>query len=198
MSHTPLTTERFPPIKPDARSPEQQALCDFYAAGWRAKLAPVDGRLGGPLDMMLRSPEAARRISTLSDYFRNGTSLNQRINEFAVILAARLHNSHYEWSVHSQWAMRDGLSRSIVDAVAQGRRPDDMVEDEAVAHDLLIELASTTPISTASFERARKVFSEQQLIDLVVVFGMYRLIAGMLALADVPALGGIEPPLAPR
>jgi 4-carboxymuconolactone decarboxylase len=190
--------ERFPPIPPSGRTPEQQALADHYTGGWRGQLASPDGRLGGPLDAMSRSPEMARRLSNLSDYFRDGTSLDQRINEFAVILAARLHNSHYEWSVHSQWALRDGLSREIVTAVAEGRRPDAMAEDEAVAFDLLAELASTTAISQATFERARDVFSERQLVDLVAVFGAYRMVAGLLALADVAPRAAVEPPLKPR
>ncbi|MDB5856864.1 MAG: hypothetical protein JWQ76_553 [Ramlibacter sp.] len=190
--------ERFPPIAPAARTPEQQSLAEYYQSGWRNQLASPDGRLGGPLDTMCRSPDMARRLSTLSDYFRNGTSLDQRINEFAVILAARLHNSHYEWSVHSQWAMRDGLSRDIVEAVAEGRRPVTMAEDEAVTYDLLMELAATQAISQASFERGRAVFSERQLVDLVAVFGAYRMVAGMLALADVPPRAAVEPPLKPR
>jgi 4-carboxymuconolactone decarboxylase len=191
-------TERFPPLPPAQRTPEQQALCEHYQAGWRGQLAAPDGRLGGPLDAMLRSPELARRISHLSDYFRNGTSLDQRINEMAVILAARLHNSHYEWSVHSQWALRDGLARAIVEAIAEGRRPDEMAPDEAAAHDLLMELALTGAISTRTFERARAVFSERQLVDLVAVFGAYRMVAGLLALADVPPRAAVEPALKPR
>lgn len=190
--------ERFPPIAPAARTPEQQALAEYYGGGWRGQLASADGRLGGPLDAMCRSPEMARRLSTLSDYFRHGTSLDQRINEFAVILAARLHNSHYEWSVHSQWAMRDGLARSIVEAVAEGRRPDAMADDEAAAYDLLMELAVTQAVSQATFERARALFSEQQLVDLVAVFGAYRMVAGILALADVAPRAPVEPPLKPR
>lgn len=190
--------ERFPPIAPADRTPEQQSLADSYTAGWRGQLASPDGRLGGPLDAMLRSPELARRLSTMSDYFRNATSLDQRINEFAVILAARLHNSHYEWSVHSQWAMRDGLSRSIVEAVAEGRRPDSMAEDEAVTYDMLMELAMSQAISQPTFERARAVFSEQQMVDLIAAFGAYRMVAGILALADVPPRATVEPALKPR
>jgi 4-carboxymuconolactone decarboxylase len=193
-----MSAERFPPIHPAQRSPEQQSLCDHYQAGWRGQLAAPDGRLGGPLDAMIRSPELARRISHLSDYFRNGTSLDQRINEFAIIIAARMHDSHYEWSVHSEWACRDGLSRAVVEAVAEGRRPEGMAADEAAAYDLLIELAASHSISARTFERARKIFSEQQLVDLVAVFGAYRMVAGLLALADVPARAGAETPLKPR
>lgn len=190
--------ERFPPIAPAQRTPGQQALCEHYQAGWRGQLAASDGRLGGPLDAMLRSPELARRLSHMSDYFRTGTSLDQRINELAVILAARLHNSHYEWSVHSQWALRDGLAPYIVEAIAEGRRPEGMARDEATAHDLLIELAMTQAISQRSFLRASEVFSPQQLVDLVAVFGAYRMVAGLLALADVPPRPGAEIPLKPR
>lgn len=187
--------ERFPPIAPSARSAQQQSLADFYTGGWRGQLASSDGRLGGPLDAMLRSPEMSRRLSTLSDYFRKGTSLDQRINEFAVILAARLHDSHYEWSVHSQWAMREGLARDIVEAVAAGRRPAQMQADEEAAYDLMMELASTRRVCDPTFERARAVFGEQQLVDLVAVFGLYRMVAGILALADVLPAGPVAPPL---
>lgn len=193
-----MTTERFAPIAPSERSPEQQALAEHYQSGWRGQLASADGRLGGPLDAMLRSPELARRLSHMSDYFRNGTSLDQRINEFAVLLAARLHNSHYEWSVHSQWAMRDGLSREIVEAVAEGRRPDRMAEDEAVAHDLLMELAVTHAISDTTFQRARACFDDRQIVDLVSVFGAYRMVAGILALSAIPPRACIDPPLKAR
>jgi 4-carboxymuconolactone decarboxylase len=190
--------ERFPPIPSAERTREQQELYEHYGSGWRGKLSSPDGRLGGPLEAMLRSPELARRAAHLSDYFRNGTSLDQRINELAVILAARVHNSPYQWAIHSQWALRDGLGRAIVEAVADGQRPDGMAEDEAAAHDLLMELATSTAISTATYRRARAVFSEQQVVDLVAVFGMYRIMAGILALADIAAPYDVDPPLKRR
>ena len=52
--------------------------------------------------------------------------------------------------------------------------------------------------SEATFERARDVFSERQLVDLVAVFGAYRMVAGLLALADVAPRAAVEPPLKPR
>jgi len=190
--------ERFPPIPPSRRTAEQQALCDHYQAGWRAQLRSPDGRLGGTLDTLLRSPSLARRVSDLTDYFRNGTSLDQRINEFAILIAARLHDSQYEWAVHSQWALQAGLDRRLVTALGEGREPQSLQADERAVYALLMELARTQTVGAATFEQARAVFSEQQLVDLVVVFGAYRMIAGLLALADVQPAQAVTPALTPQ
>jgi len=42
--------------------------------------------LGGPYNALLRSPEMARRCFDFLDYLRFRTSVNKRLNEFAILI----------------------------------------------------------------------------------------------------------------
>ena len=48
--------------------------------------------LGGPYNALLRSPDMARRAFDFLDYLRFRTSVNKRLNEFAILIQARISN----------------------------------------------------------------------------------------------------------
>jgi 4-carboxymuconolactone decarboxylase len=187
---------RYPAISAADMDEEQKKLAAEYRSGWRGQLMPADGRLGGPLDALIRSPELARRISAMSDYFRTKTSLSQRLNEFAIIVVARDNRSHYEWHVHRAWAEREGVSPEVADQLlVKGKRPSGMKADEAMIYDMLAEFRETSALSDATFEKALKVFSDREILDIVAVSGFYAVVARILALAKVVAPGDNPEPL---
>src|ERR1700683_3846032 len=53
--------------------------------------------LGGPYNPMLRSPVMAQRMFDLLDYLRWHTSVPTKLNEFAILVQARLWRSQVEW-----------------------------------------------------------------------------------------------------
>ena len=81
----------------------------------------------------MRSPELMGRVRGLSDYVRFKSVLPPRLSEFAILIAAR---QQYEWDANYPLAIRAGLNPDTAKAVAQGRRPDRMAEDEEILHDL--------------------------------------------------------------
>ena len=54
----------------------------------------------------------------------------------------------------------------MADAIADGRRPDGMADDEAAAYDFALELQRTKRVSDPTYARARELFGEQGMIDL--------------------------------
>ncbi len=75
--------------------------------------------LGGPYNALLRSPDMARRCFDLLDYLRFKTSVNKRLNEFAILIQARISNAQYEWWAHEPIARRAGLSDAVRDKLSQ-------------------------------------------------------------------------------
>ena len=59
-----------------------------------------------------------------------------------------------------------------------------MAEDEAVVYDFVTELTTTQKVSDETFARAKKVFNDQQIVDLTAVAGNYVMVAMMLAMAE--------------
>jgi 4-carboxymuconolactone decarboxylase len=129
--------------------------------------------LSGPYNSMLRSPVMGDRLFMLLDYLRFNTSVPRRLNEFAILIQARLWTSQVEWRAHYPLALKAGLAQSVADDLAQAKRPAAMQPDEAAVYELCMDLSTKHEVSDAVFKRARAIFSDQQLVDLVAVTGTY-------------------------
>jgi 4-carboxymuconolactone decarboxylase len=151
--------------------------------------------LSGPYNTLLRSPVLGERMFVLLDYLRFNTSVPRRLNEFAILIQARLWTSQVEWYAHYPLALKAGLSEGVAEDLKQGKRPASMQADEAAVYDLCMELSRRNGLSDATFRRARALFTEQQVVDLVAVSGTYSTLAMLLDAAAQGAPNGTAPPL---
>ena len=117
-----------------------------------------------------------------------------RLNEFAILIIGRQWRSQVEWFAHAPLAIKAGLSPDIVATLKTQKRPEKMAEDEAMVYDFVTELTQSKQVSEATFIKARKIFSEQQLVDLTTITGTYVTVAMLLAMADEGVPVGKEPP----
>jgi 4-carboxymuconolactone decarboxylase len=181
---------RFPQLAPEQLNAEQQRVA--------AEILKVSsGGLGGPYNFLLRSPVLADRVLKLADYLRFNTSVPRRLNEMAILIQARLWTAQYEWWAHHPLALKAGLAPAIAEALKVGRRPDGMQPDEAAVYDFCVELSKRQHVSDATFERARTLLGEQQVVDLVALTGFYAQVSMVLNVAEAGIPGGGAPPLAP-
>jgi len=147
----------------------------------------------GPFAVMLRSPEVMLRATAMGDYLRFRNVLPKRVSEMVILVTAREWTQQFEWSYHYKYAMEAGLDREIADAIADGRRPEAMAEDEAAAYDFSIELHHRKSVSDATYAKALAQFGERGIIDLVGLSGYYGFLAMMLNVARTPAdAGGVK------
>jgi 4-carboxymuconolactone decarboxylase len=89
-----------------------------------------------------------------------------------------------EWFAHAPIAAKAGLSADIIAELKARKRPSKMAEDEALVYDFVTELTATHKVSDETFMRARKIFSDQQIVDLTAVAGNYVMVAMILAMAE--------------
>jgi len=144
--------------------------------------------------VMLRSPEVMLRATAMGDYLRFRNVLPRRVSEMVILMTAREWTQQFEWSYHYKYAMEAGLRKEIAGAIADGRRPEAMAEDEVAAYDFSIELHQRRSVSDTTYARALALFGERGIIDLVGLSGYYSFIAMMLNVARAPADGGgVEP-----
>jgi len=94
----------------------------------------------GPFIPLMRSPELLDRLQRVGEYLRFGSSVPLKLNEFAMCITARHWANQFEWTVHYPLAMKAGMAKATLDAIAEGRRPDTMAADEMLVHDFLVEL----------------------------------------------------------
>ena len=182
--------DRMPPIAADALTDAQKkAIAEFKAAR--------SADISGPFVPLLRSPEVMTRARAMGDYLRYRSALPPRLSEFAILLTARQWTQNYEWLAHEPLARQGGLSAAIIAAVAEGRRPDAMAEDEDVLYTLCDELRRNQSVSDATYARAVKSLGEQGVIDALGITGYYTLLAMVMNTTRTPLAAGAKPPLAP-
>ena len=150
--------------------------------------------IGGPYNSLLRSPVLGQRLFDLFHYLRWETSVPIRLNEFAILIIGRQWRSQVEWFAHAPIAAKAGLSADIIAELKTNKRPSNMAEDEALVYDFVTELTTTKKVSDETFARAKKVFNDQQIVDLTAVAGNYVMVAMMLAMAEETVPPGKEPP----
>ena len=181
--------DRMPPLAADALTgQQQQALADFVAAR---------GQPTGPWIALLRSPELMTRTRGLSDYLRFESVLPGWLREFVILMTARQWGQNYEWHVHYALAIDEGLSPQIAQAIAEGRRPAGMVDEEQILYELCMELQRNHSVSDATYERAVSRFGEQGVIEAVSLMGYYTMVSMILNTSRAPLPPGATPALVP-
>jgi 4-carboxymuconolactone decarboxylase len=182
--------QRFPLLKLDQLNDQQKPFADEIL-----KVSSIG--ISGPYNMMLRSPQMGQRMFAMLDYLRFNTSVPRRLNEFAILIQARLWTSQVEWTAHYPLALKAGLPQAVADDLKMGKRPASMQPDEAAVYDLCMGLAKDHVVSDAIFKKVREVFSDQQIVDLITVSGIYDTLAMLSNTAEDATPGGKEPPLQP-
>jgi 4-carboxymuconolactone decarboxylase len=172
-----VKTPRFPQLTMDQLNEAQRPLGEEIM-----KISSTG--IGGPYNSMLRSPVLAQLLFDLFRYLRWETSVPTRLNEFAILIIGRQWRSQVEWFAHAPIAAKAGLSADIIAELKANKRPSNMAEDEALVYDFVTELTTTKQVSDPTFARAKKLFSDQQIVDLTMVAGNYVMVAMLLAMAE--------------
>jgi 4-carboxymuconolactone decarboxylase len=188
--HSADKEQRFPLLKMEQLNDQQRPFADEIL-----KVSSIG--ISGPYNMMLRSPVMGQRMFSMLDYLRFNTSVPRKLNEFAILIQARLWTSQVEWTAHYPLALKAGLPQAVADDLKVGKRPASMQPDEAATYDLCMDLAKDHVVSDASFKKAREVFNDQQIVDLITVSGVYTTLAMLSNTAEDVTPGGKTPPLAP-
>src|SRR5690606_17701375 len=142
-----LGRDRMPPLPEAMLTPAQRVALDEIVAGRR-------GALIGPFIPALRSPVFMSRLQQLGEYLRFDNALGPKLGELAILLTARRFTQQFEWFVHAPIAAERGIAQATIDAIASGRRPDALPEDEAIVYDFFTELMQRKSVSDATYERA--------------------------------------------
>jgi len=181
--------DRMPPIPADKMTDAQKtAVAEFRAAR--------NADPNGPFGVLLRVPDLMTLGFKWREHVQFRSVLNQKLTELGILIAARQWTQQYEWNAHYQAALKAGLKPDIVTAVAEGRRPAQMADDEEVLYDFCIELHRNQSVSDATYARALAKFGESGIVEAASIEGYYTLLAMVMNAARTPLAAGTKPPLA--
>jgi 4-carboxymuconolactone decarboxylase len=159
------------------------------------KAARGQANLTGPWTVLVRVPDLLTLGLMWRDHVQNRTVIGNKLSELVILITAREWTQQYEWNAHYQTAIKAGLKAEIVRAIAEGRRPDQMADDEQVVYDFCSELHRNHSVSDATYARALAKFGEEGVVETASIQGFYALLAMNMNAARTPLPAGIQPPL---
>jgi 4-carboxymuconolactone decarboxylase len=178
-----LVGDRFKPLTFDQMTPEQKTMTTNLLNGPRRGM-------GGPFNVLLRSPEMGDLAQKLGEYARFRPAVPAKLRELAIIVTARHWTSHYEWYAHRRAAASAGLSESIITAIAERKRPTGMQPDEEAVYNFANEMLETKQVSDATFKAVVDRFGEKGAVDIIGVMGYYQLVSMLLNVDRYPLPNG--------
>jgi 4-carboxymuconolactone decarboxylase len=171
-----LAEDRLPTIAPEKYTDEQKKVAEDFLA---ARKVPVFG----PFEPLMHSPQVMNQARAMGDYLRYNSAIGNVLSELAILITAREWTQDYEWYVHQPIALKAGIKPEIINAIADGRRPTGMSEDEEIVYDFSTELHNNKRVSDRTFERADKRFGKKGIVDLTGINAYYTLLAMQLNVA---------------
>ena len=186
---TATAQNRMPPLTEDEMTPEQKAAGEVF------KEARDTDRVGGPFMVMLRSPEMMNRARNVGDYVRFRSALPPRLSEFVILLTARHWTQNYEWYVHAPIAEREGLDAAIIEAVADGRRPEASPPTRPPSTTSAWSCCATTRSATRPMRAWCRTSARRASSTPSASWATTRLLAMVMNTARTPLPDGVEPGL---
>ena len=160
---------------------------------------PTDGTLRGlrgPGGILLHNPELARYARALNRYLRYDAGLGGRVRELAILITARELDSQFEWAAHEPEALREGISRDIIEVVMHRLDTSGLDQADAIVIEMGREIFGARKVTSETFARALRHFGHRALVDLVALMGNYAGTAALLTAFDMQ-LDTDQPPLWP-
>jgi 4-carboxymuconolactone decarboxylase len=145
------------------------------------------GRIDGMYRSLLNHPDLTRYVSEMGSFLRFGAgTLRPDVRELVILWLARRLGAVYEWVKHEGPAKAAGLSEAVIDTLRAGQEPsdlDDIQEESLQVAKCALELRS---IPEDLQDRLIERVGIKGVIELVVLVGFYRMIAGIISTFDVP------------
>jgi 4-carboxymuconolactone decarboxylase len=189
-------------VAPSAKAQERMSMIPAERQTEAQKKAVADYKAlrgadltGPPWSVLLRVPDQIVPALQIRLHYLNKSVLGPRLTELAILTAARKWTNNWEWNAHSTAGATAGLNADMMTALADGRRPDHMAEDEALVYDFSLELQNNQSVSDATYARAVARFGEPGVVELASIQGYYAYLAMVMNVARITAQPNALSPL---
>ena len=156
-------------------------------AAYLEELRSQRGRLDGLYGTLVLHRGLAEMLLEIGRFYRTAATVPDRLREAATLAVATETRCSYVWAKHEPSARTAGLPESAIEALRAGRWDDlalEPLERDAVATTL--DALALRSIPADLQERIVAALGVEGLLELSMLAGVYRLIAGYLSAIDVP------------
>lgn len=147
------------------------------------ELCAKRGQIDGMYRTLLNHPELTKHVSDLGTYLRFESTLEGKFREFIILSLAHELKVDYEWMKHLQPAIQAGLSQEIIASLKSNSPLPEPYHTLSLGIKYPLNLEN---IPDQLQDKIVQIISIKGLLELVILVGFYRMIAGVITAFDVP------------
>lgn len=152
--------------------------------GYKAELP--DGRLIGPFNPMLLTPETSLGMLEWGEAEVRTSALDERMRQVVTLAVGSAWGSGYELYAHSTAARSAGFSAAAVERLAAGEGSKEMSAAEVAAYEFVRRLSAERHIDDAFYAETKEILGEQAIAEIVMLGARYQATCFVLNAYDVP------------
>jgi 4-carboxymuconolactone decarboxylase len=123
-------------------------------------------------------------VDALGAYCRFDASINERLRELSLLIAARHFDAQYSWNAHDQKAIAAGVSAESIKELANNE----------VLYSFATQILRGHFVDQATFDAAQAEWGEAGLVDIIGCLGNFSMLAMLLNTFQVDLKPGDQPP----
>ena len=150
---------------------------------------------GSPLNvhkLLAKHPKLLKAWWNFRNYSVEGGDLGRRHGELVILRVAFYLKSWYEWASHVDRSLKVGISIEEIQNVNKILDPNDWSEKEFSLLNAVDQLIENKCLSKSQYKQLSNFFSEQQIMDLIAIHGMYLILGCMINIWGLPLDDGIQ------
>jgi 4-carboxymuconolactone decarboxylase len=141
--------------------------------------------LRGPAGIHLYSTGTIEAHNAMNSYLRFQAGFDPKVREVAILAVAREMDSRFEWAAHEPEALQVGVPADVIDIIKHRKSTQGIDEAYAAIIELGREAVGKHKVTPAAFARVKALFAPTQLVQLVLLMGVYASTAILLATFDM-------------
>jgi alkylhydroperoxidase family enzyme len=147
--------------------------------------------VGNIFRILAHTPNLLRRFLALGGELRNGTELDPKLRELALMAVGRLTGAEYEFTHHWNLARRVGVTREQLEHLDEFETSPLFNDLERLVQRYAFEATMNVAVSDATFEALRKALGTRRLMELVQNVAFYNMVVRILVPLQVEVESGV-------
>jgi 4-carboxymuconolactone decarboxylase len=170
-----------------ARLPDVDLTVATEVADVFKRVTESRGWVSNLMRALAHAPEGLQRYAALGHYGRYGTELTELQRELVILATVR--GVEYGWTHHGNLARQIGVTDAQLEALKQGRVPDDLGPAERALCDYVFAVTTLRGVPEPVLRGMLQHFTARQVVDVALLSAYYMAAGALIVGLDVELEG---------
>ena len=148
--------------------------------------------VGNIFRTLAHTPNILRRFLGLGGELRNGTALDPKLRELALLTVGRITGAEYEFVHHWNLALRVGVQHAQLEALADFERSPAFNDSERAVMRYAAEATTNVKVSDAAWNALKGFLDTRRMMELVANVAFYNMVVRVLVPVGVELEAGAK------